>query len=105
MYAIVDGGGRQVRVEEGARLVLDRRASEKGEVVLDRVLLVSDGKDVRIGRPYLEGARVRCRVLGHRRGRKVLVFRYKPKKGVRRKTGFRPALTDVVVERIEVPAA
>lgn len=101
MYAIVDEGGRQLRAEKGARLRLDPRAAEpSGDVVLDRVLLVGGDGPARIGRPTIPGARVRCRIVEEGRARKILVFRYKSKKGIRRKTGHRQPFLDVVVEEI-----
>ena len=107
MYAIVDGAGRQFRAEKGARLRLDRQATVPGgDIVFDRVLLVSDPGlpgGVKIGRPHVEGAKVRCRVVGEGKGRKVIVFRYKSKKGIRVKNGFRPRFTDIVVEEIVAP--
>lgn len=101
MYAIVDTGGRQIRAERGARILLDHRPVARGEeIVLDRVLFVGGEGAAKVGTPHVPGAQVRCRVLAEEKGPKVLVFRYKSKKGVRRKTGHRQRYLAAVVEEI-----
>jgi large subunit ribosomal protein L21 len=103
MYAIVEAGGGQHRVQEKTTLDLNHMGVEAGDtVVLDRVLMVRDDEEILIGRPTVEGAKVICRVLEQRKGPKVLAFRYKPKKRVRVRRGHRQLLTRLVVERIEV---
>ena len=102
MYAIIETGGKQYRVQPGDVLRLDRLAAEEQEtVVFDRVLAVKDGDQLRIGSPLVEGARVTGRVLDHGRGRKVIVFKYRPKVNYRRKRGHRQPYTRVKIERIE----
>ena len=102
MYAIIEAGGKQYRVQEGDVLRLDRLPAEDNEtVVFDRVLAVKQGDEFRIGTPVVEGARVTGRVLGHGRDRKVIVFKYRPKVNYRRKRGHRQAFTRVKIERIE----
>ena len=102
MYAIIETGGKQYRVQEGDVLRLDRLPAEDNEtVVFDRVLAVKQGDEFRIGTPVVEGARVTGRVLGHGRDRKVIVFKYRPKVNYRRKRGHRQAFTRVKIERIE----
>ncbi|MFS8640299.1 MAG: 50S ribosomal protein L21 [Symbiobacteriaceae bacterium] len=103
MYAIIETGGKQYRVQEGDVLLLDRLAREENEtVVFDRVLAVKQGEEFRVGTPTLEGARVTGRVLGHGRSRKIIVFKYRPKVNYRRKRGHRQPFTRVKIERIEV---
>lgn len=102
MYAIVETGGKQYRVEEGRVVRIEKLPAEKGEEVLfDRVLLFSDGTETRIGRPYLENCRVKGRVTQQGRGRKIVVFKYKPKKNYRRKKGHRQPFTEVLIKEIE----
>ena len=96
MYAIVETGGKQYRVQPGDTIAVERLAAEPGEVLdLDRVLLVGGNGDTqaRVGSPGVAGAVVRAEVVEHGRGEKVIVFRYKSKVRYRRKTGHRQALT------------
>ena len=92
--AVIVSGGKQYRVAPGDRILVDRLAAEPGsEVTFDRVLLLDDGDDVRIGTPVVEGFTLTARVLGHRRGPKIEVLRYKSKKRVRVHRGARADLT------------
>ncbi|MDQ7828970.1 MAG: 50S ribosomal protein L21 [Armatimonadota bacterium] len=104
MYAVIETGGRQVRVEPGQTVRLARLAAAPGtEVTLDRVLLVSDDGEVRVGTPVVEGARVVARVLRQGRARKIRVFKFKAKAHYRRRQGHRQPFTEVRIERIETP--
>jgi len=104
VYAVIETGGRQVRVEPGQTVRLARLAAEPGtEVTLDRVLLVSDDGEVRVGTPVVEGARVVARVLRQGRARKIRVFKFKAKAHYRRRQGHRQPFTEVRIERIETP--
>ena len=94
MYAIIETGGKQYRVELGTELQVERLAGEPGrEVILDRVLLVADDESAVIGRPLVAGAKVRASVLRQDRGEKIVVFKYKPKTRRRTKRGHRQELT------------
>ncbi len=105
MYAIIETGGKQYRVEEGKAVRVEKLPAEKGEeVVFDRVLVCGDDGKTEIGRPYLEGCRVRGRVTVQGRGRKIIVFKYKPKKNYRRKQGHRQPFTEVLIKQIEISA-
>lgn len=96
--AVVVSGGKQYRVAPGDRILVDRLAAEPGsEVVLDRVLLLDDGDDVKIGTPLVEGASLTARVVAHRRGPKIDVLRYKSKKRVRVHRGARADLTAIEI--------
>lgn len=98
MFAIVDIGGKQYRAEEGRQLVVDRLRAPEGSVVELRPLLVgSDDGAVSLG---TEPSVVTARVVEHLRGPKLIVFKYKPKRGYRRKNGFRASLTRLSVEHI-----
>lgn len=101
MYAVVDSGGKQYRVEPGRTLVLDRLDAEAGATVtFDRVLLIGDEESVTLGTPTVSGATVRGTVLEHGRGPKVIVFRFRPKAHYRRRTGHRSELTRVRIDEI-----
>lgn len=103
MYAIVETGGKQYRVAEGQIIDVEELSAPEGEKIsLDRVLMVADGSDVRVGTPLVEGARVEATVLDHARARKITVFKYKPKIRYRRKSGHRQSYTRLRIERILV---
>jgi len=105
MYAVVDSGGKQYRVEPGRTLVLDRLDAEAGaSVTFDRVLLIGDDEGVTVGTPTVSGASVRGTVLEHGRGPKVIVFRFRPKAHYRRRTGHRSDLTRVRIDEIATAA-
>ncbi|WP_027717017.1 50S ribosomal protein L21 [Desulfovirgula thermocuniculi] len=103
MYAIIATGGKQYRVSEGDTLYVEKLPAEPGETVECREVLAVE-KDGRLvaGTPFVEGARVILKVVRHGRGRKIIVFKYKPKKNYRRKKGHRQPFTQVVVEKIDV---
>jgi large subunit ribosomal protein L21 len=106
MYAVVDNGGKQYRVEPGRTLVLDRMDAEAGATVtFDRVLLIGDGDVVTVGTPTVSGASVRGTVMEHGRGPKIIVFRFRPKAHYRRRTGYRSELTRVRIDEIATAAA
>ena len=103
MYAIVETGGKQYQVEAGQIVDVERLQAEIGDVVeLDQVLLVSGDDEVQVGQPRVEGARVRATVLRQDRGRKVIVFKYKPKERYRRKAGHRQSYTRLRIDEIVV---
>jgi large subunit ribosomal protein L21 len=106
MYAVVDNGGKQYRVEAGSTLVLDRLDAETGSTVtFDRVLLIGDGDVITVGTPTVSGASVRGTVLEHGRGPKIIVFRFRPKAHYRRRTGHRSELTRVRIDEIATASA
>lgn len=101
MYAVIESGGKQVRVREGDVVRLEKLPGQAGdEVVLDRVLMVSEGETV-VGRPFVEGARVVARIVEQGKFPKILVFKFKPKVRYRRRLGHRQPYTAVRIERIE----
>lgn len=103
MYAIIETGGKQYRVEEGCSLRVEKLLAGEGEtVVFDRVLFLSNAAGVQFGRPYLEDCAVHGKVLRQGRGKKIIVFKYKAKKNYRRKKGHRQPFTEVLVKKIEV---
>ena len=101
MYAIVETGGKQYRVRVGDRIEVERLAVEPGsEITLDRVLMVANDGDVRIGTPVVDGARVVATVDGQIKGEKIIVFEMRPKKRYRRKTVHRQQLTALTITDI-----
>lgn len=100
-YAIVESGGKQYRAVEGLTIEVDRLPQEAGERVnLEQVLLLVDGEQVAVGRPTVAGASVVATVVEHVKGPKVVSFRYRPKKRIRRKIGHRQTYTRLLVEQI-----
>jgi len=105
MYAIFEDGSRQYRVREGDRVTLDRRDGEDGdELTFDKVLLVAgtDGEP-RIGAPTVDGAQVTARILKQFRAKKIIIQKFKRRKGYRRKRGHRQPYTTVQITGIQAP--
>lgn len=101
MYAVIQTGGKQYRVEEGTRLRVEKLAGEPGAMIeLTDVLLVADGDDVKVGKPVLKGAKVTARILGEEKGEKLLVFKFRRTRGYRRKNGHRQTYTALEVTGI-----
>ena len=104
MYAIIETGGKQLRVAEGDVIRCDLLTSDVGaDVKFDRVVLAGNGKDVKVGTPVLDGASVSGTVLRHGQDKKILVFRYKPKKRVRKLNGHRQRFAEVKITKITLP--
>lgn len=102
-YAIVEASGQQFWLQPNRYYDLDRLAAEVDETVtLEQVLLVKDSKGATVGQPYVSGASVELKVLAHRRGPKIIVYKMRPKKKTRRKNGHRQELTRVMVQSIKV---
>ncbi len=103
MYAVIETGGKQYKVTVGQTVDVERLDAEVGDLIdLDRVIMVADGEDVRIGRPALDDASVSATVLQHGRGRKVIVFKYRAKERYRRKAGHRQNYTRLRIDEITV---
>lgn len=103
MYAVVSAGGKQYRVEPGVTVVVEQMPDQPGaSVVLDRVLLVADDGDVRVGTPTVPGASVTATVLGEQLGDKIVIFKYKQKVKYRRRTGHRQHLTRLRIDEIRI---
>jgi large subunit ribosomal protein L21 len=102
MYAIVEVSGFQYRVEPESVIRVPRLETKVGEeVLLSNVLLLSDGKDVKVGKPQVQGAQVTGVVLSHGRSEKVVVFKYKRRKGFKKKIGHRQDYTELKVSAIK----
>ena len=99
MYAIVETGGKQYRVSEGDVITVERLDAEVGtKVELDRVLLLGEGEDLKVGAPYIDGAAVIAEVVEHGKAKKVIIFKYKYKKDYRKKQGHRQPYTMLRIE-------
>lgn len=102
-YAIIEIGGQQIRVEPSRFYDVNRLVGDvDSQLTLDRVLLVANDGDVNIGAPVVEGATVQATVMRHLRGRKVLVYKMKPKKKTRKKRGHRQELTRILIDSISL---
>lgn len=102
-YAIIETGGKQLRVEPGRFYDIELLPSEPDtQVTIDKVLFVQHDGDVTIGQPFIEGATVEGTVMRHRRGKKVLVYKMKPKKKTRRKKGHRQEITQLMINSINI---
>ncbi len=101
MYAIVESGGRQYRAEVGNSFVTEKLPHEVGEQIeMENVLLLADGEEVKIGQPTVEGVTVKATVVEQFRGKKIFVWKYKPKKRYRRRKGHRQSYTRLRVDEI-----
>ena len=102
MYAAIETGGKQYRVQVGDRFRVERLEGDVGsEVVFDKVLMVGGDSGPRFGTPYVSGASVRAEILAQARDKKVLVFKFKSKKNYRRMRGHRQYYTEVVIRSID----
>ncbi|WP_130848533.1 50S ribosomal protein L21 [Intestinimonas timonensis] len=102
MHAIIETGGKQYKVAEGDTLFIEKLPVEAGDTVtFDKVLAVLDGDKTTFGAPVVDGAKVTASVVKNGKGKKVIVFKYKPKKGYRRKQGHRQPYTKVTIGKIE----
>ena len=106
MYAIIEACGRQYKVQEGETIFFEKLDTEEGKkVTFDKVILVSGEDKVEVGNPYVTGVKVEGKVVSHGRGKKVLVFKYKPKKNERKTRGHRQDYTKVEITSIKKAAA
>lgn len=105
-YAIIETGGKQVRVEPGRFYDIELLPVEPdGKVSIDKVLLVKHDDDIHVGQPWVEGATVEATVLRHFRGRKVIVYKMRPKKKTRKKRGHRQEITRLMIDAIALNGA
>ncbi|SDW26552.1 LSU ribosomal protein L21P [Marininema mesophilum] len=102
MYALIETGGKQYRVEEGQAIYVEKLAAAEGEAVtFDKVLLIGKEDNTTVGAPLVSGAKVTGKVDKQGKAKKVTVFKYKPKKNYKRKQGHRQPFTKVIIEKIE----
>ena len=104
MFAIVATSGKQFRVSEGDRILVDRVPAEVGQTVqLDSVLMVGGDDKPMVGTPFVSGAAVEATVVAHRSGDKIIVFKFEARKRKRRKTGHRQQLSELRIGAIQAP--
>ena len=105
MYAIIEACGRQYNVKEGDKVFFEKLEEAEGsKVTFDKVLLISGDKQ-EVGKPYVKGAKVEGKVLEHTKGPKLVVFKYRPKKGSKTKKGHRQNHTKVEITKISCTGA
>ena len=103
LYAIAETSGQQFCFEVNRYYDIDRlKAKEKDNITLEKVLLVKDKNSITIGKPYVENAKIELEVVSHKRDKKILVYKMRPKKKTRRKMGHRQELTRVMVKSISI---
>ncbi len=103
MYAVIETGGKQYKVQEGDVVFIEKLDADEGaSVVFDKVMAVSTEGSVNFGKPLVAGASVSGKVLSHGKEKKIIVFKYKAKKGYRNKTGHRQPYTKVQIEKISL---
>jgi large subunit ribosomal protein L21 len=101
MYAIIDDSGQQFRVQEGDQLDVDLREAEPGATItFDRVVLIGGGDETKIGKPHVDGASVDAEVVGAKKGDKLVVYKYRPRKKYRKKAGHRQKYLAVKITKI-----
>ena len=104
MYAVIELGGRQWKVEPGTRLDVHRLTGEPGTThTVERVLLTHDGQAIRVGHPYVDGAKVLCDVVEHRLGPKVISYHYRRRENWRKTVGHRQTLSRLIVKEVQLP--
>ncbi|MFZ3576413.1 50S ribosomal protein L21 [Virgibacillus sp. DJP39] len=102
MYAIIETGGKQIKVTEGQEIIVEKVVGDTNEsITFDKVLFVG-GDDVKVGTPYVSGATVTAKVDKHGRQKKVTVIKFKAKKNYRRKQGHRQPYTKLVIDKINL---
>ena len=106
MYAIIESCGRQYKVTEGDVVFFEKLDAEEGKkVTFDNVILVSAEKEIQVGNPYVKGIKVEGKVVAHGKGKKIIVYKMKPKANYRRKYGHRQPYTKVEITKIALPTA
>ncbi len=101
MYAVIVSGGKQYRVSEGQTLKVEKLVAEEGvSIELDKVLLVANGEDVKIGAPVVEGAKVSAEIVAHGRGKKIRIIKFKRRKHHMKQMGHRQWFTEIKITGI-----
>ncbi len=101
MFAIIESGGKQYKVAEGDIINVELlQVDEDSNIKIDKVIAIYDNDKLNAGAPYVANASVDCKVLNHGKGKKVVVFKYKPKKNIRTKNGHRQPFTKLQIEKI-----
>ena len=105
MYAIVETGGKQYKMEEGRYLKVELLDGEQdSKVVFDKIVMLANGKKSKVGQPYVKGASVEGTIIVHDKEKKIIVYKQRPKKGYRKKQGHRQGFTKVMITKIRAAA-
>ena len=103
MYAVIETGGKQYKVSEGDFIFVEKLEVEAGDTVkIDKVLAIANDGDINVGAPYVDGASVEASVVKNGKDKKIIVYKYKPKKGYHKKQGHRQPYTKVKIEKINL---
>ncbi len=103
MYAVIETGGKQLKVSEGETVLVEKLDGEVGsDFVFDKVMVVVDGDNTKIGTPYVDGAKVSATIVKQDKNKKVIVFKYRSKTNYRKKTGHRQPYTKVTIKSIQL---
>jgi len=103
MFAVLKTGGKQYLVSPGDKIKIEKLDIEEGkEIIFDQVLLLEKGKSLKIGDPLVKGAKIIAKVLKQDRAKKIVVFKYKPKKRYQKKMGHRQPYTEIEILKLEV---
>lgn len=101
MYAVIKTGGKQYRVEEGARLEVEKLPGEPGATIeFGEVLLIANGDDVKVGKPLVKGAKVTAKIVGQEKHRKLIVFKFRRTRGYKKRNGHRQQYTALQITGI-----
>jgi len=102
MLAVIKTGGKQYLVETGKKIKIEKiEGKEKQEINFPEVLLLADGENIKIGKPFVDGAIVKGEILRQAKAKKIIVFKYKPKKRERKKKGHRQPFTEVLIKEVK----
>ncbi|MCP4475582.1 MAG: 50S ribosomal protein L21 [Gammaproteobacteria bacterium] len=102
MHAVIETGGKQYRIAEGQKIKVEQLPNAEGEaLVLDKVLSVGEGETLKVGRPYVEGAKVSAKIIAHGRQRKINVIKFKRRKQHMKRTGHRQNYSQIEIVKIE----
>ncbi len=101
MYAVITSGGKQYRVKEGLTIKVDTIAAEVGSKVnIQEVLLLADGDNIKIGKPFVEGSKVTASIVSHGRGKKIQIIKFKRRKHHMKRMGHRQNYTEIKIEKV-----
>jgi len=101
MFAVIETGGKQYRVSEGDKIKVEKLdATDGSSFVFDKVLMIAEGDKVNVGKPYIKSGKVEAKILRNGRHKKIIIFKFKPKKRYRKKAGHRQPFTEIQITKI-----
>jgi len=101
MYAVIETGGKQYRVSQGQRIRVEKLNADEGATVdLDKVLMVANGEDIKLGKPYVDGGKVTATIKAHGRGKKVMIIKFRRRKHHQKVQGHRQSYTEIEITGI-----